>query len=262
MSLPHPGPPAPPPPATISSSAPSSSSGSPSRTEIAAIVGAVGGTVLLAVCLLSLLLFCFWQRRLKGAQAKSLDEENATPAFSGAQSYKSWGAGPGSPAGGAYSLATLRAATNDFSEESVIGRGSFGVVHVAVLPDGTTVAVKRLEKLPGRHDFEDRAWRAEVEALGNVRHRNLVPLLGVCTEEGQSLLVFEYFALGSLGANLHEVKPDAPPLSWAERLGIARDVARGLAYLHNDIRPPMLHRDIKSGNILLIEREGGLQVKR
>ncbi|GAQ89341.1 Protein kinase superfamily protein [Klebsormidium nitens] len=252
-----PGPPAPPPPAALSSAS-SSSSNSPSRTEIAAIVGGVGGGILVAVCVLSLLLFCFWQRRLK-AIPKSFDEENPTPAFSGAQSYKSWGPGPLSPSGGPYSLATLRAATADFSEESVIGRGSFGVVHVALLPDGTTVAVKRLEKLPGRHDFEDRAWRAEVEALGNVRHRNLVPLLGVCTEEGQSLLVFEYFTLGSLGENLHKVKPDAPPLSWAERLSIARDVARGLAYLHNDIRPPMLHRDIKSANILLIDREGGLQ---
>jgi serine/threonine protein kinase len=120
-----------------------------------------------------------------------------------------------------------------FSDACIIGKGSFGVVYRAKLFDGSVVAVKRLQEKPGRHLIEERSWLTEVEALGKVRHRNLVPLLGVCTEGGERLLVFDFFPGGNLRARLHE---SPRVLSWADRARVARGVCRGLTYLHNDIR--------------------------
>ncbi|GAQ88551.1 Putative serine/Threonine protein kinases, partial [Klebsormidium nitens] len=157
---------------------------------------------------------------------------------------------------GQYTLTELREGTDDFSDANVVGRGSFGIVYKATLSRGPNrvVAVKRLLQRLGRGDVEERSWRVEVEALEKVRHKNLVPLLGVCVDAGECLLVLEFFPHGSLGGQLHAAREGrGPALTWEERTGVIRDIARGLNYLHNDIQPPMLHRDIKAGNILLAE---------
>lgn len=145
-----------------------------------------------------------------------------------------------------FALETLRQATGNFSPDNLVGRGSSATVYRATLPDGSPVAVKRLNSDEG---FDEKAWRAELAALAKARHRNLVPLLGVCSEGGERLLVLEFFAGGSLRERLAAGRARA--LTWEERMNVVEGVCRGLAYLHHDISPPLLHRNVKPANVLL-----------
>ncbi|GAQ85586.1 L domain-like protein kinase superfamily [Klebsormidium nitens] len=135
-----------------------------------------------------------------------------------------------------FSLAELREATENFSPNNLVDSGSSATVYRGSLPDGSPVAVKRLNPDGG---LDERAWRAELAALSKARHRNLVPLLGVCAEAGERLLVLEYFSGGSLRQRLGA---GATPLTWDERVNVVEGVCRGLAYLHHDITPPLIHR--------------------
>ena len=145
-------------------------------------------------------------------------------------------------------LETLRKATGDFSPDNLVGQGASATVYSATLPDGSLVAVKRLNPDEG---FDAKAWRAELAALGKARHRNLVPLLGVCSEGGERLLVLELFSGGSLRERLGATRASALALTWEERMNVVEGVCRGLAYLHHDITPPLLHRNVKPANVLL-----------
>jgi serine/threonine protein kinase len=120
------------------------------------------------------------------------------------------------------------------------------------LPDGRVVAVK---KLFGRGKQSDREFRAEIETVGNCRHPNLVQLLGYCRTKDGKLLVYEYFANGSLNMYLRRNPGKEVPLDWDARLKIALGAAEGLAYLHNR-DPRIIHRDVKASNILLDEDFG------
>jgi serine/threonine protein kinase len=112
--------------------------------------------------------------------------------------------------------------------------------------------VKRLDwRSSNQRKFGERSWFVELAALSNARHRNLVQLLGFCIEGEERLLVLEFFPDGSLSKRLHAARGGAPFLSWEERMSVIEGVCRGLAYLHHDIHPPLLHRDIKAANILL-----------
>ncbi|CAA7408633.1 unnamed protein product [Spirodela intermedia] len=137
-------------------------------------------------------------------------------------------------------------------ESNLIGAGASGKVYRAVLSDGSTVAVKKLFR-PGKNNLEgekDAAFEAEIETLGRVRHKNIVRLWCCCTHDDHKLLVYEYLPNGSLGDLLHGGKAGRC-LDWPARYKIAVDVAEGLSYLHNDCVPPVVHRDVKSTNILL-----------
>ncbi|CAO2193737.1 unnamed protein product [Urochloa humidicola] len=150
-----------------------------------------------------------------------------------------------------FPFAVLREATNNFDESLVIGAGGFGKVYRAVLPGGgEVVAVKRAspESRQGAREF-----RAEVELLSGLRHRHLVPLVGYCDDAGELALLYEYMEHGSLRSRLYGTA--APPLSWAQRLEACAGAARGLLYLHTALASPVIHRDVKSSNILL---DGGL----
>ncbi|CAI5463095.1 unnamed protein product [Closterium sp. Yama58-4] len=147
-----------------------------------------------------------------------------------------------------FSLAELRRATKDWQAE--IGRGGYGSVYKAVLKDKTVVAVKRLDVVS---DQGDREFIREVELLSRVHHRHLVNLLGFCAEKEERALVYEYMGLGSLFDHLHGPSAKETPLSWDSRIKIAIHVALGIDYLHYGADPPLIHRDIKSGNILLSE---------
>ncbi|KAL6629714.1 hypothetical protein ACP70R_029479 [Stipagrostis hirtigluma subsp. patula] len=146
-------------------------------------------------------------------------------------------------------------ATGNFDESRIVGCGGFGMVYRATLPDGRDVAVKRLS---GDFWQMEREFRAEVETLSRVRHRNLVPLQGYCRAGKDRLLIYPYMENGSLDHWLHERPSDAgagaAALPWPARLGVARGAARGLAHLHASSEPRVLHRDIKSSNILLDAR--------
>ncbi|KAJ1277535.1 hypothetical protein BS78_04G012100 [Paspalum vaginatum] len=143
-------------------------------------------------------------------------------------------------------LEDVMKATGNFDESRIVGCGGFGMVYRATLPDGRDLAVKRLS---GDLWQMEREFRAEVETLSRVRHRNLVPLQGYCRAGKDRLLIYPYMENGSLDHWLHERGGGALP--WPARLGVARGAARGLAHLHASSEPRVLHRDVKSSNILL-----------
>eukprot|EP00475_Leptophrys_vorax_P000373 TRINITY_DN10219_c0_g1_i1.p1 TRINITY_DN10219_c0_g1~~TRINITY_DN10219_c0_g1_i1.p1 ORF type:complete len:872 (+),score=53.58 TRINITY_DN10219_c0_g1_i1:186-2618(+) len=145
-----------------------------------------------------------------------------------------------------FSLKELKSATQSW--HTVIGKGGYGTVYKAVLKDGTAVAVKRLDQVSKQGDVE---FIREVELLSRVHHRHLVNLLGFCAEKGERALIYEYMAMGSLYEHLHGESAKEYPLSWDSRTKIAIHVALGIEYLHYGADPPLIHRDIKSANILL-----------
>ncbi|KAG0454005.1 hypothetical protein HPP92_025309 [Vanilla planifolia] len=147
-----------------------------------------------------------------------------------------------------YTLRELEEATVDFSHENVIGEGGYGIVYRGVLPDNTEVAIKNLLNNRGQAEKE---FKVEVEAIGRVRHKNLVRLLGYCVEGAHRMLVYEYVDNGNLDQWLHGDVGDASPLTWEIRMNIILGTAKGLAYLHEGLEPKVVHRDVKSSNILL-----------
>ncbi|WCJ22332.1 Protein kinase superfamily protein [Euphorbia peplus] len=144
----------------------------------------------------------------------------------------------------------LKEATNNFEPGSILGEGGFGKVFKGVLSDGTAVAIK---KLTNGGQQGDKEFLVEVEMLSRLHHRNLVKLVGYYTnrDSSQNLLCYELVPNGSLEAWLHGPSGVNCPLDWDTRMKIALDAARGLAYLHEDSQPCVIHRDFKASNILL-----------
>ncbi|KAK7257944.1 hypothetical protein RIF29_32283 [Crotalaria pallida] len=147
-----------------------------------------------------------------------------------------------------YSMKEVEVATRGFAKENVIGEGGYGVVYRGVLQDGSVVAVKNLLNNKGQAEKE---FKVEVEAIGKVRHKNLVRLVGYCAEGAKRMLVYEYVDNGNLEQWLHGDVGPVSPLTWEIRMRIAVATAKGLAYLHEGLEPKVVHRDIKSSNILL-----------
>ncbi|KAH7366083.1 hypothetical protein KP509_18G062600 [Ceratopteris richardii] len=145
-------------------------------------------------------------------------------------------------------LADLMAATCDFNKENIIGSGRTGTIYKAFLPDGSMLAVKRLRQT----SYTDKEFAAEMETLGKLRHKNLVPLLGYCCAGREKLLVYKHMVNGSLEDCLHEV-PDKCKPDWTTRLKIAIGAARGFAWVHHNCNPRIIHRNISSNSILLDE---------
>ncbi|KAF3446798.1 hypothetical protein FNV43_RR11978 [Rhamnella rubrinervis] len=132
-------------------------------------------------------------------------------------------------------------------EENIIGKGGAGIVYRGSMPDGADVAIKRLVgRGTGRNDH---GFSAEIQTLGQIRHRNIVRLLGFVSNKDTNLLLYEFMTNGSLGELLHGSKGGR--LQWETRYKIAVEAAKGLCYLHHDCSPLIIHRDVKSNNILL-----------
>lgn len=142
----------------------------------------------------------------------------------------------------------LAFATDDFSGFNLLGQGGFGYVHKGVLCDGRQVAIKQLKVGSGQGERE---FQAEVGTITRVHHKHLVELVGHCISGSQRLLVYEYVPNGTLEFHLHG--KGNPPMKWETRMKIAIGSAKGLVYLHEDCKPKIIHRDIKSSNILLDE---------
>ncbi|KAK4376519.1 hypothetical protein RND71_002815 [Anisodus tanguticus] len=233
--------------------------------------GTVAVGVIVAVLLLSIIGvvgWCVWKRKKKavylnggnvmptsvGSTPKSdsvlLKVQESTP-VSGSGTGNNFLNSPGGSGGLGnpkiwFTYEELIKATNDFSAENLLGAGGFGSVYKGCLPDGRDVAVKQLD-IGGRQG--DREFRAEVEIISRVHHRHLVSLVGYCISENRRLLVYEYVPNNTLYFHLHAA--GRPVMDWATRVKIAVGAARGIAYLHEDCNPRIIHRDIKSSNILL-----------
>ncbi|KAL2642417.1 hypothetical protein R1flu_010004 [Riccia fluitans] len=148
-----------------------------------------------------------------------------------------------------FSLREINAITENFKRE--IGKGGFGSVYYGKLPDNTEVAVKVRsdDSSQGVNEFKN-----EIKLLSRLHHRNLVPLIGYCIESKNQILVYVYMPKGTLEDHLYHKGSDEQPLSWKARLDILSNAAKGLEYLHKDCNPPVIHRDVKTSNILLTEK--------
>ncbi|KAF8023555.1 hypothetical protein BT93_F0919 [Corymbia citriodora subsp. variegata] len=133
-------------------------------------------------------------------------------------------------------------------EENIIGKGGAGIVYRGLMPDGADIAIKQLVGRAGS-GHSDHGFSAEIKTLGRIRHRNIVRLLGYVSKKDANLLLYEYMPNGSLGELLHGSK--GGHLQWETRYRIAMEAAKGLCYLHHDCSPLIIHRDVKSNNILL-----------
>ncbi|KAF5800502.1 putative protein kinase RLK-Pelle-CrRLK1L-1 family [Helianthus annuus] len=142
----------------------------------------------------------------------------------------------------------LQAATNNFDKSLIIGSGGFGIVYKGVLRDNLQVAVKRCVS-GSRQGLPE--FQTEITILSKIRHRHLVALVGYCEEDSEMILVYEYMGKGPLKSHLYG--SNLPPLSWKQRLEICIGAARGIHYLHTGSTQGIIHRDVKSTNILLDE---------
>ncbi|KAL3826103.1 hypothetical protein ACJIZ3_022132 [Penstemon smallii] len=149
-----------------------------------------------------------------------------------------------------FSYNSLRSATQLFHPSNRIGRGGFGVVYKGVLRDGTQVAIKSLstESKQGTKEF-----LTELNMISNIHHPNLVQLIGCCIEDNNRILVYEYLENNSLASALLGSKGKRDELDWSKRAAICLGTASGLAFLHEDVEPSIVHRDIKASNVLLDE---------
>ncbi|KAF7127271.1 hypothetical protein RHSIM_Rhsim11G0052200 [Rhododendron simsii] len=231
------------------------------------VVGCVGSSSLLAVCCFLFFRYC----NVRGCRVHDsgpLDMEANTrpqppPAAAAAPVLEKKLSQLVSMGNGShleeFPLHLLLKATNNFWDDHKIGTGSFGSVYHAILDDGREVAIKRAETMAAssqggatkrQQDDKDNAFVSELEFLSRLNHKNLVNLLGYCEESDELILVYEYMRNGTLHDHLHNLE-GSPLMSWPARIKVALDAARGIEYLHVYAVPQIIHRDIKSSNILL-----------
>lgn len=239
-----------------------------------AIVGSVGGFI--GICTIIYCLWtgvCFGKKKVHNSVQPTVTRGSSNSSNSSGSSIKSvimrqgsrimrrQRSGPSSTKhqerAEEFSLSELMAATNNFSFQNKIGAGSFGIVYFGKLADGREVAIKRGE--PGtklkKYQEKESAFESELAFLSRLHHKHLVRLVGYCEEKDERLLVYDYMKNGSLHSHLHDknnVEKGSNLLnSWKMRIKIALDASRGIEYLHNYAVPSIIHRDIKSSNILL-----------
>ncbi|KAF7840304.1 putative leucine-rich repeat receptor-like protein kinase [Senna tora] len=213
------------------------SSSKKSHTGI--IVGAVVAVV--AFLVLSILAGIYAIRQKK--RAKKAKDFNP---FANWEENKNSGSAPKLKGARWFSFEELKKYSSNFSESNTIGSGGYGKVYQGVLPSGELVAIKRAakESMQGAVEF-----KTEIELLSRVHHKNLVGLVGFCFDKGEQMLVYEYIPNGTVMDSLSG--KSGIRMDWMRRLKVAAGAARGLAYLHELADPPIIHRDIKSSNILL-----------
>ncbi|XP_059313442.1 leucine-rich repeat receptor protein kinase HPCA1-like [Lycium ferocissimum] len=206
------------------------------------IIGAVaGGSILLILSLIIGVLVCQKKRAQEAARKND--------PFATWDSIKDSGSVPQLKGVKCYTFEELKKYTNNFSESNYVGSGGYGKVYRGILPDGQLVAIKRAEQGSKQGALE---FKNEIELLSRFHHKNVVSLVGFCFRQGEQMLVYEYIPNGSLKESLSG--KSGIKLDWKRRLRIAHGAARGLQYLHDHVDPPIIHRDIKSNNILLDER--------
>ncbi|URE19786.1 STYKc [Musa troglodytarum] len=226
--------------------------------SVALVVIVVLAVLALASLLVALGYYCYIrskvsQRRkaFKNEAREEGDHEEAAVA-GGGEVEVVVAAGKGGGGVQLFAYKQLHAATGGFGKGNVVGHGSFGSVYRGALPDGRKVAVKLMDS-GGKQGEEE--FKMEVELLTRLRSAYLLGLIGYCSEGGHRLLVYEYMASGSLQEHLYPTGGGSyggvSKLDWETRMKIALEAAKGLEYLHEEVNPPVIHRDFKSSNILL-----------
>ncbi|XP_004487672.1 receptor-like protein kinase THESEUS 1 [Cicer arietinum] len=236
---------------SVNSLLPSSSS---NKNKIGIIVGSAAGAVV-ALALVGLCYCCIVRNKSKSPQhghswlplplygnSQTMTKMSTTSQKSGASGISL----ASTNLGRFFTFQEILDATNKFDEKLLLGVGGFGRVYQGSLDDGTDVAVKRGNP---RSEQGLAEFRTEIEMLSKLRHRHLVSLIGYCDERSEMILVYEYMANGPLRSHLYGT--DLPPLSWKQRLEICIGAARGLHYLHTGASQSIIHRDVKTTNILL-----------
>ncbi|XP_057799027.1 LRR receptor-like serine/threonine-protein kinase FEI 2 [Salvia miltiorrhiza] len=188
--------------------------------------------------LLLVALMCFWGCYLYKRLGKNDGKGLAVDVSGGASIVMFHGDLP-------YSSKDIIKKLENLNEEHVIGAGGFGTVYKLAMDDGNIFALKRIVKV---NEGFDRFFERELEILGSIKHKYLVNLRGYCNSPTSKLLIYDFLSGGSLDEALHE---RADQLDWEVRLNIIMGAAKGLAYLHHDCSPRIIHRDIKASNILL-----------
>lgn len=156
----------------------------------------------------------------------------------------------------ALSIDELKEKTDNFGSKALIGEGSYGRVYYATLENGKAVAVKKLDV--SQEPESNSEFLAQVARVSTLKHENFVELLGYCVEGNMRVLAYDFATMGSLHDILHGRKgvqgaQPGPVLDWMQRVRIAVDAAKGLEYLHEKVQPGIIHRDIRSSNVLLFE---------
>ncbi|XP_073151270.1 probable LRR receptor-like serine/threonine-protein kinase At1g53440 [Henckelia pumila] len=194
-------------------------------------VGAITGIVISSCAVVLLVLFVLWKKGCFGGKDA---QENELKALDLQTGY--------------FSLRQIKAATNNFDNANKIGEGGFGPVYKGILSDGTVIAVKQLssKSKQGNREFVN-----EIGMISALQHPNLVKLYGCCIEGNQLLLIYEYLENNCLARALFGSEKQRLNLNWPTRQKICIGIARGLAYLHEESRLKIVHRDIKATNVLL-----------
>ncbi|XP_068653696.1 MDIS1-interacting receptor like kinase 2-like [Aristolochia californica] len=219
------------------SSSVSSKNGS-KKTNWKVIIAVLVPVALVAILLSAAVIIVLHRRR-----SKTPDEENYTS--TGESSFSIWNFD------GRLAFKDLVAATENFDDKYIIGRGGQGSVYKALLPKGEIVAVKRLHKSSddGFSDIDKKNFESEIRALTEIRHRNIIKFYGFCSMNGSMFLVYDFVERGSLGGILYA--EEGRNLDWVTRLKIIKGLAHALSYLHHDCKPAIVHRDISRNNVLL-----------
>ncbi|XP_042013454.1 leucine-rich repeat receptor protein kinase HPCA1-like [Salvia splendens] len=205
------------------------------------VVGVTTGCSFLVLILAGLGVYALRQKH-RAEQAISLSKPFASWASSGKDS----GGAPQLKGARWFSYEELKKCTGNFSDSNQIGSGGYGKVYRGVLSAGQVVAIKKAQNGSNQGGLE---FKTEIELLSRVHHKNLLGLVGFCFEQGHQMLVYEFMSKGTLRESLSG--RSGVYLDWKRRVRVALGSARGLAYLHDLANPPIIHRDVKSTNILL-----------
>ncbi|KAJ1261732.1 hypothetical protein BS78_09G053600 [Paspalum vaginatum] len=237
-----PGPPGAPPPAPANMTPPATGQARrdhhvDNRTGLVLAIALPLVAAATAILALTVACFCSRSRRRRAAQRDSGKPYSPSPDDDINKSIDSL----------LLDLPALRAATDNFAESNKLGEGGFGAVYKGVLSEGQQVAVKRLS-LGSTQGITE--LKTELVLVAKLKHKNLVRLIGVCLEEDEKLLVYEYMPNRSLDTILFDSQK-SKELDWWKRLNIVNGVARGLQYLHEESQLKIVHRDLKPSNVLL-----------